>query len=59
MKSVIPKLYKNRLSESLAVKATCFTQYLGYLNPKGEVSICNIDRFMATHISKLKWVWQA
>ena len=49
------KLHKNRLSESLAVKTSCFTQYLSYLNPKGEVFSCNIDGFMATYISKLKW----
>ena len=29
-------------SKSLAVKATCFTQYLSYLNTKGEDSSCNI-----------------
>ena len=28
---------------SLVVKTTCFTQYLSYLNPKGEDSRCNID----------------
>ena len=37
-KSVFLKLHKNRLSQSLAVKTTCFTQYLSYLNPKGEDS---------------------
>jgi hypothetical protein len=59
MKSVILELHKNRLSESLAVKTTCLTQYLSYLNPKGEVSSCNIDGFMATYIPTLKWAWQA
>jgi hypothetical protein len=53
-KSVILKLHKDRLSESLAVKTTCFTKYLSYLNPKGKVSSCNIDGFMATYISKSK-----
>ena len=57
MKSVILKLHKNR--ESLTVKTTCFTQYISYLNPKGEVSSCNIDGFMANYIPKLKWAWQA
>ena len=38
---------------------TCFTQYLSYLNPKGEDSSCKIDGFMATYTSKLKWAWQA
>ena len=52
-------LHKNCLSQSLAEKATCFTQYLSYLNTKGEVFSCNIDGFMATYSSKLKWVWQA
>ena len=59
MKLVILKLHKNRLSESLAVKTTCVTQYLSYLNPKEEVFSCNINGFMATYISKLKWAWQA
>jgi hypothetical protein len=43
----------------LAVKTTCFTQYLSYLNPKGEDSSSNIDEFIATYISKTKWAWQA
>ena len=51
---VILELHKNCLSESLAVKATCFTQHLSYLNPKGELSSCNIDGVMVTYISKLK-----
>ena len=59
MKSVGLKLHKNGLSEVLALKATCFTQYFSYLNPKGEDSSCKIDGFMTTYISKLKWVWQA
>ena len=59
MKSVMLELHKNRLPESLVVKTTCFTQYLSYLNPKGEVFSCNIDGFMATYSSKLKWAWQA
>ena len=59
MKSVILELHKNRLSESLAVKTTCFTQYLSYLNPKGEDSSCNNVGFIATYTSKLKWAWQA
>jgi hypothetical protein len=45
---LILKLHKNRLSESLAVKTTCFTQYLSYLDSKRVVSSCNIDRSMAT-----------
>ena len=49
---------KNCSSQSLAAKTTCFTQYLSYLNPKGEDSSCKIDGFMATYTSKLKWVWQ-
>jgi hypothetical protein len=53
MKLVILKLHKNRLSESLTVKTTCFTQYLSYLNPKGEVFSSNIDGFMTNNISKL------
>ena len=36
------KLHKICLSQSLAVKATCFTQYLSYSNTKGEDSSCNI-----------------
>jgi hypothetical protein len=44
---------------SLAVKTTYFTQYLNHLNPKGQVSGCNIDGFMANYILKLKWAWQA
>jgi hypothetical protein len=40
-------------------KTTWFTQYLSYLNPKGEDSSCNIDRSISTYISKLKWAWQA
>ncbi len=59
MKSVGLELHKNGLSEVLALKATCFTQYFSYLNPKGEVSSSNIDGFMGTYISKLKWAWQA
>ena len=55
---VFLKLRKNRSSQSLAVKTTCFAQYLSYLNPKGEVSSCKIDGFMATYSSKLNWVWQ-
>ncbi len=58
MKSVGLKLPKNGLSDILALKATCFTQYFSYLNPKGDVCSCNIDGFMATYISKLKWAWQ-
>ena len=58
-KLVVLKLHKNRLNESLAVKTICFTQYLSYLNPKGEVFGCNIDGFMATYNSKLKWSGQA
>ena len=49
------RLQKNRSSYCLAVKTTCFTQYLSYLNPKGEDSSSNIDGFMATYISKTKW----
>jgi hypothetical protein len=36
------------VNKFLAVKTTCFTQYLSYLNPKGEDSSCKIDGFMAT-----------
>ena len=32
----------------LSSKHTCFTQYLSYLNPKGEDSSSNIDGFIAT-----------
>ena len=56
--SKILKLHKNRLCYCLAVKTTCFTQYLSYLNLKGEDSSCNINGFIATYISKLKWAWQ-
>ena len=45
--------YKKYSSYSLAVKTTCFSQCLSYLNSKGE------DGFMATNTSKLKWTWQA
>ena len=38
---------------------TCFTQYVSYLNPKGEESSYKIDGFMAIYIPKLKWAWQA
>ena len=44
---------------SVAVKTTLFTLYLSNLNPEGEVSSFNIDKFMADNISKLKWGWQA
>ena len=43
----------------LSCKHTCFTQYLSYLNPKVKDSSSEIDGFMATYISKLKWAWQA
>ena len=36
---------------SLAVKTTCFTQYLSYLNPKEEASSCKIDGFMTAYVS--------
>ena len=36
------KIHKNCLSLTLPVKATCFTQYLSYLNTEGEDSSCNI-----------------
>ena len=49
---------KKHSSQNLAVKTTCFTQYLSYLNPKGEDSSYNIDGFPATYTSKLKWAWQ-
>ena len=35
------------------------TQYLSYLEPKGEVICCKIDWLAATFISKFKWAWQA
>ena len=42
------KKKKKKLSSwSLAMKTTLFTQYLSYLNPKGEDSSCKIDGFMA------------
>ena len=50
------KITKTVQVYSLAVKAIGFTQYLSYLNPKGEDSSCKIDEFMATYTSKLKWV---
>ena len=56
---VFLRLQKNRSSQSLAVKTTCFTQYQSYLNPQGEDSSCKIDGFMATYTSKLEWAWQA
>ena len=58
-KSVMLKLHKNGTSESLTVKTTCFTKYLGYLSSKGDVFSWNIEGFMATYISKIKWAWQA
>ena len=58
--------YANRSIDAKTVEVrayidvkTCFTQYVSYLNPKGEDSSCNIDVFMATYTSKLKWAWQA
>ena len=61
MKSVGLKSHKNGLSEILALKETSFTQYYSYLNRQrgGLKGSCNIDGFMATYISKLKWVWKA
>ena len=55
MKSIILELHKKHLNESLPGKTTYFTQYLHYLNPKREVSSCNIDGLIATYTSKLKW----
>ena len=59
MKSIILELHKKHLNESLPGKTTYFTQYLHYLNPKREVSSCNIDGLIATYTSKLKWAWRA
>jgi hypothetical protein len=50
--------YKKPVSiKSLAVKTTCFTQFLRYLKERSLTAI--IDGFMATYISKLRWAWQA
>ena len=38
----------------LAIKTTCFTQYLNYLNLKGEDSSCRIDKFRTTYTFKTK-----
>ena len=46
--------------KSFAVKASCFTHYLSYLNPKGEDSSCKMDGFMAKYFYiKIQMVWQA
>ena len=47
-----------RWGSELSCKTTCSSQYLSYLNPKGEHSSCKIDGSIANHTSKLKWTWQ-
>ena len=54
-KIVFLRLRKNHSPKGLAVKTTCFTQYLSYLDSKREDSRCKIDGFTATYTSKLKW----
>ena len=49
--------YKKTFKLELSSKNN-MTQYLSYLNPKGEDSSCKIDGFMATYTSKLKWMKQ-
>ena len=40
------KQVNNLMYQRQTNETTCFTQYLSYLNPKGEDSSCNIYGFM-------------
>ena len=59
MKSFFVKSFINNLTWSLAVITTFFTQYISYLQLKGQGCSCKIDCFMGNYISKLKGAWQA